>query len=146
MNEPTRPAPLSRDEVAQLLAIAERDLGQAGIVELHLDTRYSLAYNAALQLATVVLRLHGVRVRREGFHRSTFAELEPRLPDSVRSFADYFDRARRKRHAAGYERVGVVSEGEADDLIRQVELFQAWVIEEVDRLRDRTKAQSQDMV
>jgi predicted site-specific integrase-resolvase len=58
----------------------------------------------------------------------------------VRSFADYFDRARRKRHAAGYERVGVVSEGEADDLIRQVELFQAWVIEEVDRLRDRGSA------
>jgi predicted site-specific integrase-resolvase len=58
----------------------------------------------------------------------------------VRSFADYFDRARRKRHAAGYERVGVVSEGEADDLIRQVELFQVWVTKEVERLRDRAKA------
>jgi len=34
--------------------------------------------------------------------------------------------------------VGVVSEGEADDLIRQLELFQAWVIEEVSRLRDYT--------
>jgi len=130
VKDPTRPVPRSRADIERLLAIAERDLGQSRMQTLHLDTTYSLAYNAALQLATAVLGLHGVRVRKMAFHQQTFAELKPRLPDAMQSLADYFERARRKRNAAAYDRVNVVGEGEVTDLIRQVEVFQAWAIGE----------------
>ncbi len=132
MTDVARPVPPSSDEIKQLLAIAERDLGQARIDGLHLDTRFSVAYNAALQLATAVLRLHGVRIRKAGFHQQTFAELKTRLPAGMRNVAEYFDRARRMRNAAAYDRVNVVSEGDVDDLIRQVEIFRLWVVREVE--------------
>ena len=96
MNDSARPVVSSAIEVARLLAITDRDLGQATMDSLHLDTRFALAYNAALQLATVVLRLHGLRIRKVGFHERTFEELETHLPAYMRTFADYFDRARTK--------------------------------------------------
>lgn len=131
MTDAVRPVSPSSDEIKQLLAIAERDIGQARIDSLHLDTRFSLAYNAALQLATAVLRLHGIRIRKAGFHQQTFAELKTRLPAEMRNVAEYFDRARRKRNAAAYDRVNVVSERDVDDLIEQVGAFRAWVEAEV---------------
>ena len=133
-----RPASPSSIEIERLLAIAERDLAQVRMSGLHPDTRFSLAYNAGHQLATVVLRLHGVRIRKTGFHQNTFAELKTRLPEDMRSIADYFGRARRKRNTAAYDRVNIVSEGEVNDLIAQVHTFRAWVNEEVQRFRRDT--------
>ena len=129
MNDNTRRIRTSPVEIARLLAIADRDLGQASQEVLHLDTRFALAYNAALQLATVILRLDGVRVRKDAFHARTFAELKERLPEDRRSFAEYFDRARRKRNTAAYEQSDVVSAGELDDLSEQVNRFREWVEE-----------------
>ncbi len=130
MSDSTRPVTSSSTEIKRLLAIAERDLGQARIGNLHLDTRFSLAYSAALQLATVILRIHGIRIRKVGFHQHTFAELRTQLPAEMQAFGDYFDRARRKRNAAFYDQVNVVSESDVNDLIQQVETFQAWVTSE----------------
>jgi len=128
----TREVPLSPKEIRTLLELADRDLHQARLLDLHPDTRYALAYNAGLQLATAALRLHGVRIRKARFHARTFAELKPRLPEEMQSFADYFDRARRKRHTVTYDRAGAVSEGEVDDLIKQVTAFREWVLAEVE--------------
>ncbi len=133
MSDATRPVVPSGIEVERLLGIAERDLGQARVKVLHLDTRYALAYNAALQLATVVLRLHGIRVRKQAFHARTFAELKDRLPEDQRHFAEYFDRARRKRNIAAYEQVNVASEAEVDDLIERMSTFRAWVKRQVEK-------------
>ena len=38
----------SKNEIAQLFKIVERDLGDAGIVKLSPDRRFITAYNAAL--------------------------------------------------------------------------------------------------
>ncbi len=133
MNDSSRPITPSAIEIGKLLAIADRDLSQAAIDNLHLDTRFALAYNAALQLATVVLRLHGTRIRKTGFHERTFQELEPHLPPSMRTFAEYFDRARRKRNTLCCDHVNVASASEVDDLIGQVGVFGVWVTGEVGR-------------
>ena len=87
MSEGTRPVDPSRIEIARLLAIAVRDLRQAQFEDLHLDTRFSLAYNAALQLATVTLRLHGIRVRKAAFHQRTFAELAKHMDPAYQNMA-----------------------------------------------------------
>ena len=133
MRDPTRRVAPSQIELGRLLAIADRDLSQAKTSDLHSDTGFSLAYNAALQLATIVLRLHGVRVRKTAFHARTFAELKARLPEDHHDAADFFDRARRKRNKAAYEQVNVVSESEVKDLIKQTHSFREWV---VGRLRE----------
>jgi uncharacterized protein (UPF0332 family) len=132
MNEPTRPIPPSGIEIERLLAVAERDLNQAQLSALHSDTRFALAYNAGLQLSTVILRLRGIRVRSAGFHQQTFIALSKFLDEERQMIAGYFDRARRKRNTAAYEQIGVVSEGEVIDLIEQVSQFREWVIQEVE--------------
>ncbi len=129
----TREVPLSPKEIRTLLELADRDLHQARLVDLHPDTRYALVYNAGLQLATAALRLHSVRIRKARFHARTFAELKLRLPEEMRPFADYFDRARRKRHTVTYDRAGAVSEGEVGDLIKQVTAFREWLLAKVER-------------
>jgi len=128
MTDATRPVSPSPIELERLLGIADRDLTQAQMGDLHPDTKFLLAYNAALQLATIVLRLHGVRVRKAAFHARTFAELKTRLPEDLRGVADYLDRARRKRNEAAYEQANVVSESEVEDLIEQTRSFREWVV------------------
>ena len=50
----------SREEIAGLLAIVERDLANAKVAGLSDDWRLSIAYNAALQAATVALAAGGL--------------------------------------------------------------------------------------
>ena len=47
--------------MADLLRIVDRDLKDASILELSADRRFVTAYNAALRLATIVLRASGYR-------------------------------------------------------------------------------------
>ncbi len=57
-----------RDEIANLLAIAERDLDQCALQELVPDWAHNIAYNSALQLATAALATRGYRASREAQH------------------------------------------------------------------------------
>jgi len=52
----------SADEIRALFRVVERDLEQAKVPGLYPDGRYALLYNAALQLATIVLRLKGLQL------------------------------------------------------------------------------------
>ena len=133
MSEGTRPVTPSIIEIRRLLAIADRDLRQAQFDNLHLDTRFSLAYNAALQLATVIVRLHGVRVRKPAFHRQTFVELAELLDAHQQEMVASFERARRKRNIVAYEQPGAVSASELADLVEQVSQFRSWVQQEFDK-------------
>ena len=44
----------SIEEIAELLAVVDRDLRDASVDEISLDWRFGIAYNAALKLCTVV--------------------------------------------------------------------------------------------
>jgi hypothetical protein len=48
----------NRNEIAELLAVADRDLG-ASTPGLHNDWSFNIAYNAALQVATAALAASG---------------------------------------------------------------------------------------
>ena len=50
-----RPHNTSKQEVKSILDLVERDLAEASKVEISKDWRFNIAYNAGLQLATVVL-------------------------------------------------------------------------------------------
>ena len=97
----------SRQEVADLLDVVERDLGDARATVISLDRRFATAYSAALQLATVVLAASGYRaVAQRGHHAVTLPAI---IGDGVRDLAIYLDSCRSLRNRGDYDRVGVVS-------------------------------------
>lgn len=117
----------SRQEIENLLGIVERDCSQACLDGMHSDIRFELLYNAALQLATVVLRLHGLRVGRSGHHRETFREVLELVPEELRPTIRLFDQARRKRNALVYDQAGGATEADLEGLRTSVHSFEQWV-------------------
>ena len=105
----------SADEIAALLAIVERDLANARLPGLADDWKLSIAYNAALQAATVALAAAGFRAPREQHHYRTIQSLSLTIGWSAGN-VDQFDRFRKKRNIGGYETAGVVSEREAREM------------------------------
>src|ERR1700730_13693217 len=51
------------NEIQNLFKLVERDLKDAKIKQLSTDRRFATAYNAALQLATIVLHAAGYRAK-----------------------------------------------------------------------------------
>jgi hypothetical protein len=105
-----------RRETRDLLAIADRDITDAQVEGISPDTRLSVAYNAALQLAIAALAAAGFRPGREAHHYRAIQSLRFTVvvnPDLV----DQLDGFRRKRNISDYERAGGVSEFEAREML-----------------------------
>ena len=129
----------SRREVADLLAVAERDLGDAHVTALSLDRRFATAYSAALQLATIVLAVSGFRATAQrGHHVVTWQALPELMGVGIGDTAVYFDSCRTLRNRSDYDRVGVVSEAEVDEVLREASAFRdqvvGWLVREHPRL------------
>ncbi|MHB8859638.1 MAG: SAV_6107 family HEPN domain-containing protein [Thermoleophilia bacterium] len=115
--------------MADLLAIVDRGLADASLEGLSPDRRFATAYNAILQLATMILRAEGYRTTGQGHHVTTFAALPLVMGKGIRESADYFDACRAKRNITDYGRIGDVSESEADELLAEAQSFRARVLE-----------------
>ena len=62
----------SRQEIDGLRAVVDRDLKDATIAGLSEDRRFTTAYNAVLQLATMAIACAGYRVSaKQGHHENT---------------------------------------------------------------------------
>jgi hypothetical protein len=114
-------APTSALEVAGLATVVQRNLDEARGPLKYPDTRFWLAYQAVLAGATIVIRAHGARVRRERQHERTFAALRQLGIPGVCDRARYYDDCRRKRNVAEYDIAGRVSDTEAAELLREAE-------------------------
>lgn len=120
----------SRREVADLLAVAARDLADARATVISLDRRFATAYAAALQLATVVLAAEGLRpAARRGHHVVTIQALPELMGKELGEFAVYLDSCRALRNTSDYERVGAVTEADVRELLGEVEQFRARVVD-----------------
>ena len=111
-----RPHATSRQEIGNLLAIVERDLqdAQAGISP---DSRFGIAYNAALKLCTILLHAEGYRPERTLQHYRTIQCLPIVLGEDRKDDAAYLDACRSKRNRVEYDYVGGASEDDAEELI-----------------------------
>src|SRR5215470_2442176 len=69
----------SRDEIEQISAIVERDLLDAASDSISADRRHATAYNASLQLATIVLHASGYRAKSKIGHHWVTLVLIPEL-------------------------------------------------------------------
>ena len=112
----------SRDEVAGILGLVDRDIADAVQGEISTDWRFNIAYNAGLQLATLVLYAAGYRTGRgESKHYRVIQALPLVMGEDFLSLRDYLDTCRRKRNISEYDAVGTVSVKEADDILQTVQ-------------------------
>lgn len=117
-------------EIERLFALVDRDLADASIPELSVDRRFTAAYGAALELATIVVRASGYRVSSSapGQHFKTIALLPQLMGDSQRERREYLDSCRRARNEASYDRINVVSDAEVQELLEEVGGFRSSVV------------------
>jgi hypothetical protein len=118
----------SVQEITDLFAVVDRDLTDAATPRLSDDWRLGIAYNAALQLATIALAAEGYRAARERHHERTILSLRETI-GAERATVDLLDVVRRKRNQANYEVAGSTSAREADELREVVEELRSDVVE-----------------
>jgi len=111
-----------------LLSIANIRLKDAAVKGLSSDSRFSLAYDAALQLATIPLLCKGYRTSGIGHHATVFESLKSTMGPLEAELAKYFDACRNKRNRLAYEAAGKVTLTEAKALLRQTKEFRETVV------------------
>jgi len=122
--------PTSKQEIADLLAVADRDVTDCQVTGLSPDWQLNIAYNAALQVATAALAAAGYRAGREAHHYRVIQSLAFTL-GSENALVIQFEQFRKKRNIGGYERAGTISDQEAREMIALAKRLrgevQAWL-------------------
>jgi hypothetical protein len=124
----------SGTEISDLLAIVDRDLKDSQI-DLSADWRFGIAYNAALKLCSILLYAEGFKAERTLQHYRTIQAMPLILGEDRKEDAQYLDACRSKRNIAEYNRVGVVTEKDAEELVQFVKEFKNDVINWLKRNR-----------
>ena len=107
----------STEEIEQLFEIAKRDLHDAGVPNISLDWRLTIAYNASLRYATIALNACGYRTAGERHHERLVESLTYTIgadPDLIARF----HRFRKKRNISSYDIAGSVSEYEVNEAVK----------------------------
>jgi uncharacterized protein (UPF0332 family) len=120
-----KPHETSREEIAKLLAIAERDLRQSKTVDLEPEWRFDIAYNAALQLAAAALAASGYQAERQNKHQRTIECMQFVLLNAQK--VEFLNKCHRKRNTSVYEEIGMISDGEAREMIEFAESLRTLV-------------------
>ena len=112
----------SREDIAGLIQIAERNLADASLEGLSPDGRFSLAYDAVRCLCQAALTASGFVVPK-GMrqHERVIESLKFTLGNEWADETDYFDRCRRGRHKSIYERSGINQPRDADQLLESAQ-------------------------
>jgi len=100
-----RPHKASKKEIRDILTVVDRDLQDAAVQDVSPDRRFATAYNAILQLATIVIRAGGYRVAGQHHHWLTLQALLQIMPSLDPSRVDYYDACRRKRNKVDYDQL-----------------------------------------
>lgn len=111
--------PVSREKVKDSFKLAERDLRTATkLLKDDHDWAFSIAYNSMLQAARTLMFSRGYRPSGDAQHVSVVKFVEASLSEEFTDVVIAFDRMRRKRHLAIYDRTGAVSETDARNAIK----------------------------
>ena len=121
----------SPQAVKDHLAIADRELEDGAAVR-SADGKFGHAYDAVRALCEAAINAAGYQVPKGSRqHERLIESLKYTLGKACPDDVDYLDRCRRQRHKVKYERTGVVSRGDADELLdaakRLRSAVQAWL-------------------
>lgn len=108
-------------------SVVDRDLADARAAGVSDDRRFAIAYNAALQAATIALRAEGYRTAGVAHHRTMISTLPMILGPDTASTADYLDACRSKRNTVDYEGIGIATASDVLELIDEAERLRATV-------------------
>ena len=103
-------------EIADLLSVVDRDLKASAVKGLDDDWRLAIAYNAALQCATAALAACGYRASREAHHHRVIQSLAYTIGAEAQLVAQ-LEAFRKKRNIGDYERAGLVSRAESNEMV-----------------------------
>jgi hypothetical protein len=124
-------------EIAELLAVADRNLADAAIGELSADARMGFAHAACIAVANAALAAAGFRPGRERHHERLIDSLGHTV-GADRKTIKRLHAQRVSRNTMTYERIGTVTEPEAGtalDRARElVERVRAWLTKEHPKL------------
>lgn len=123
----------SKEEIEALLKIVERDLHDSKASEVSYDWQFGIAYNAALKLATILVRCAGYRVKGQGHHMNTIALIPEFLGKDKKEFSDYLDTCRRKRNIVEYECAGGATKEDVLELSEFAVEFQSNVLDYLEK-------------
>lgn len=116
-----KPHKTSREEIAKFMAAVRRNLKDAHIDGISSETRFDVAYKAAMQCALIAIMANGFRPStNEPGHHATVIQSLPKtinLPDEKMMV---LDQLRKKRNLSDYSGVGIAEE-EAAACVRAAE-------------------------
>jgi uncharacterized protein (UPF0332 family) len=118
----------SLQEIEELLGVVDRDLRDCTVTSLSTDWRLNIAYNAALQAASAALAASGYRAKRDAHHYRVIKSLGLTI-GADEHMVRTLDRFRKKRNISDYERAGLVSETEVEELIGLARQLRQAVVE-----------------
>jgi len=117
-----------KQEIDNLFQIVGRDLKDANEKNISQDWRFGIAYNAALKLCAILLTAEGYRPERTLQHYRTIFAMPEILGKEMKEDAQYLDICRKKRNIAEYDQIGVVSEIEAEELLKFAKVLHKKVV------------------
>ena len=118
-----------KQEMANLLAIADRDIDDAAANDISDDWKFGIAYNAALKLCTMMLYANGFRPVNNLAHYRTLMAIEYTVGAHRKEDAVYLNACRAKRNTVEYDNVGCASKAEAQELLDFVRELRKEVLE-----------------
>lgn len=108
----------SKQEISNLLGVADRCLADANIEAVSADGCFQSAYNAVLASATAALHANGYRTNlaAPGHHAITLESLATTIRLDEKTVRK-LDGLRRKRHRTSYDVSGSVSQSELSEML-----------------------------
>lgn len=128
-NDWLRPHVTDKFEIANLLAIVDRDMEDAAADGISDDWKFGIAYNAALKLATIMLYASGFKPEKNLAHYRTLLAIEFTIGVHRKDDAAYLDACRIKRNVVEYDNIGGASHAEAIELLDFVKELRQEVLE-----------------
>jgi uncharacterized protein (UPF0332 family) len=119
----------SKQEIAGLLLIVERELMDSEVEDVSADGRFTHAYRAALTLATALLYASGYAVARgQSHHQRTIEAIPEILGNEAKDDSAYLQSCRVKRNAAEYDSANEASDAETQELVGFAKEFKKVVL------------------
>jgi len=128
-----RKVPVDMKQATENLKAAERDLKVAGeTIKIDCDWAFVMAYNAMLHAARALLFADGYEPVGEEKHKIAVDYADVKLGEKYREKISLFDRMRKRRHVVIYEKMGAVSEHEAEFAVKTASDF-------VEKIKEKIK-------
>ncbi len=123
-----KPVKSTSAEIKAIAALADRDIQLAEfVVTQNWDWAFSICYNSVLQISRAFMFSKGYRAASHEAHKNTFEFMRFSLGKECEDIVDFFDRMRQKRNRVIYDTVGLVTETEVKELLKNAKEFVALV-------------------